>query len=310
MEIKRHGLAVAHATIACIFASILQLGLALAAEQPSTAANEPDEGVVEEILVCLSDGMEAVLLPDKVVCKRYLRGVKYLEYLSSWGPQWRAIFFRKDITKVPHKLEMPLKRDANEACKEEGPKDWRRLSEHAIKRIASKQDAKIDPFGIRIIGAVFCERLDLIGLDLTYALVIDGSIFRHGFEARNFHTRADFSFEKSVAFEKITISRSRVEGSIYGEDAYLESVQILDSEVHGSIILRRTILPKPAVFDTVSVTGELSVRESALTSFLLQFSKVGGVLDLTASQARCAYVISESEIEALFAVGAGFGTTN
>jgi hypothetical protein len=76
--------------------------------------------------------------------------------------------------------------------------------------------------------------------------------------------------------------------------------------VHGSLIFRQSVLLGPAIFDTVALSGELSVRESAFSYFLLQFSSVGGVLDLTKNRAHCAYNIRTSEIGDFVAVGAGF----
>ncbi|MFZ1885490.1 MAG: hypothetical protein WAU53_18305 [Rhodoplanes sp.] len=52
----------------------------------------------------------------------------------------------------------------------------------------------------------------------------------------------------------------------------------------------------------------LSIRASALSFFLTQFSSVGGLLELSHSEARCAYYINKTEIGFLAANRVGFGT--
>jgi hypothetical protein len=74
------------------------------------------------------------------------------------------------------------------------------------------------------------------------------------------------------------------------------------------MLFRDSVVFEPVILDTVDLAGELSLRNSFFTYFLLQFSKVGAELDLTKSQARCAYLVRKSEIGGLFAVNAGFGT--
>jgi hypothetical protein len=277
-----------HVSIVCAFA--------LASALPITSAraatpNKPvsDADVIQLIVSCVTAGQEAVLLREGVRCANYRDGAKSL-------PQ-----------------DTPLKIDADQICAapEGGSKDWRRLSGSAVKRVVNLTKASADPHGLRVIGAVFCERLDLAGLDLPYALVIDRSVFLDGFEARNVHVRGDLTFTGSLALgeDGVVITRSHVEGSIYGNDAFISKLRILDSKVDASLIFRGSRIVEPAIFDTVSVSGELSVQGAALSYLLLQFSKVGGVLDLTDSQARCAYRISKSEIGDLVAVSSGFGTS-
>jgi len=159
-------------------------------------------------------------------------------------------------------------------------------------------------------GAISCKALDLIGLSLPYSLVIDHSILVQGFEARNFQTKGDLSFDGGLIFGEFRVVRSRINGSIFAEKALIQKLQVLDSEISRSLILRESTFLEPAIFDTVTLSGELSVRDSEFPYFLLQFSKVGGVLDLTGSQARCSYQLRKNEIGDLVAIGAGFGKSS
>jgi hypothetical protein len=282
----------AHAKAALIVAATLQLTSTAAISDDHDALGGPDSAnseVIERIIGCSSVGTEAVLLREGVECKDYRQGEKFLDKASP---------------------EMPLGVDADRLCSElTDLKDWRRLPGNAIKRIVRSTNHRPDPRGIRILGAIFCEAVDLSGLDLSYALVMDRSVFLKGFEARNLHMRGDLSFDGSLALDAVTIMRSRIEGTVFGSDAYIKALQVLDSEIQGSLLFRRSMIAEPAIFDTVAVSGELSVRETSLSYLRLQFSKVGGVLDLTGAQARCAYRIMKSEIGDLIAVETGFGTS-
>lgn len=104
------------------------------------------------------------------------------------------------------------------------------------------------------------------------------------------------------------MARVHVDGTIFASGSLIEKMRLLDSEVHGSTLLRDTVILDLAAFDTVQLSGELSIRNSFFPYLLVQFSKIGGVLDLTGSQARCSYKIRKSEIGDIVAVDSGFGT--
>ena len=131
--------------------------------------------------------------------------------------------------------DMPFGVNITDVCQD--PQDQRRLSGNAIKAIAREHQSSVDPTGIRMLGAVFCDTLDLIGLDLPYSLVIDKSIFVKGIQARSFHTRGDFSMDESLITDQLFLARSHVDGTIFANKSLISQLQILDSQVAGSIIL-------------------------------------------------------------------------
>jgi hypothetical protein len=270
---------------------LLQIAWVSGTLNASPRINETDSAdadVIEQIVRCVAAAGEAVLLPQAVKCEEYRKG--------------------EDLLPV----DTPMNLNAEDVCKElaDKPKDLRKLSENAIKQIVRLATTSVDPRGIRILGAIFCKRLDLAGLDLPYSLVLDQSLFKDGFEARNFHTRGDLSFDRSLALGRVAIMRSRIDGTVFGRWANIKELHILDSEIKGSLLFRESVILNPAIFDTVSLSGELSIRKVKLSYLVLQFSKVAGVLDLTESRARCAYLIRKSEIRDLVAVQAGFGPSD
>jgi hypothetical protein len=117
----------------------------------TTPSVEANKTVIEQILSCLETGQEAVLLQkEPVQCAAFGKGAKLLERGA------------------------PKNVDVASACND--PADLRKLPGNAVKVLA-KHTSRIDPTGIRVIGAIFCQNLDLIGLDLPYSLVLDKSVF-------------------------------------------------------------------------------------------------------------------------------------
>lgn len=267
------------------------LALVLVPAQPGftqgIARSDINKMAVEAILDCLTKAQEAVMLRDKVECKGYQQGTGFLD---------------------EHSPDMPLNVvDSAAACAVDS-KDWRALSGDIIKVVAKKKPDDIDQKGIRIIGAIFCETLDLVGLELPYSLALDNSLFLKGIQGRSFRTRGDFSVDDSVIFGEFFLARAHVDGTVFARKALISKVRVLDAEVRGSLLFRDSLILELAAFDTVSLSGELSMRRALFPYLLIQFSKIGGVLDLTESQARCSYHLRKSEVGDLVAVHSGFGT--
>lgn len=275
---------------ATLFWPVASIVLTMLATKPALSSEYlPDfvrnADVIEVIKTCAVRGQEAVLsataLPD---CVPYGDGSKELEHRF---PQWAT-------DKIV----------ALQACMDETNKSV--LDPDAIKIIAGDPAKKVAPTGIRIVGAVLCDPLDLVGLSLSYSLMMDDSIFVKGIEARNFQTTGDLSFEGALIFGELSLFRAKIGGTIFGRYTLIQNPQFLDTDIHGALLLRQSVLIEPVMFDTVTVAGELSLRQSIFPYLLLQFSTIGSVLDLSYSQARCAYQIRKDEIGDLVAVGAGF----
>src|SRR5262249_5568813 len=74
------------------------------------------------------------------------------------------------------------------------------------------------------------------------------------------------------------------------------------------LLLSDSLLFDVAEFDRMTLAGDLTVRGSALSFLTMQHSKVGGILDLSYSEARCAYHVKKSELGYTFVVRTGFGS--
>jgi hypothetical protein len=251
------------------------------AQPPAETETEPDtdSAVIDRIVGCLAKGEEAVLRQKQPV---------------------ECAPFGKGADRIPAE-NINIASICNDSA------DQRRLSGNAIKLVASKKD-KINPIGIRVFGGVYCRRLDLVGLELPFSLALDKSVFKQGVQARSFRTQGDLSFDNSLMFGEFFLARVHVDGTLFADEAVIQRVRMLDAEVRGSALFRNSVILDLAAFDTVQLSGELSVRNALFPYLLVQFSRVGGVLDLTDSRARCAYKIRKNEIGDIAAVNTGFGT--
>ena len=272
------------------FAAVLFVpGAALHAQEASTN-NESD--LLTEIVACLENDQEAVLSPAYIDCKPYRKGSDSLT-----TPPYSF-----DIT------ECGKTGNSENARAERKVFDKRQLSANVIHRLMTDFKKKIGAHGIRILGAIFCEEVKIIGHELPFSLVLDESVFASGIEIRNIKIRGDVSVDGSLVFSHLKILRSQIEGSVFSDNSFITDLLITTSAIQGSVSFNASVLYGTTLFDSVSIETELSVRASALSVFMTQFSKIGGLLDLSHSEARCAYHINKSTVGYLLAKRVGFGT--
>jgi hypothetical protein len=268
-----------------MFAVAFNQGPARVSAQSAEVNSQVSNDSLDKIAGCLSVGEEALLLQVDIICKPYREGSDYLDREN---------------------LQTPFDIEPAKVCKD--PADRRRLNADAIKRIALKEDTHaVAPSGIRIIGAIFCDQLDLVGLELRYSLVLDRSLFKSGINARNFRTKGDFSIDDSVVLKVLWLVRARIDGTVFASSTFIQNLHALESEVQRSLLFRNSVLFGIVEFDNLTVSGELSVRQSALSRFLMQSSRIGTVLDLSGSEARCAYHIKMSDFGNIIATDVGLG---
>jgi hypothetical protein len=255
--------------------------------------------VSSKIVACLKVGMEAVLVPEwpSVVCATPMKGGEFLD-----GHE--ASTENKNQYAHPHKV------DVRKVCEEHH--DQRILGKDIIKKLVRQLAQDIDPIGMRIIGGIFCFGLDLSGLDIPYSLVLDRSIVGEGgqVDLRNFRTRGDLSMDNMVVYTGVRIRRSEISGSIYGERAFLNKLEIGDSVVKGSIKLDHSFIVETLNLENISVDGDVDISTSYFSALEVLKDKIDGVLDLSRSQSRCTYDVRKNKIRDMVAVQLGFGAAN
>ncbi|MGD9542146.1 MAG: hypothetical protein AB7V61_14600, partial [Methylocystis sp.] len=254
---------------------------------------EPQRGdTTSRIAACLMVGMEAVLIPDLkgVLCAPPKKGRLVLDQTIETGA--RRYPFVNTI-------------DADEICARR--RDARVLDRRIVKKIVQEKLSKIDPTGIRIIGGIYCDGVDLVGLDLPVSLVLDGSIFLNGIDIRNFRSRGDLAFDNSVSYESVQINRAEISGSIWLTFSFFNQLTISNVVVGGSLKIDHSVIPARLLVENVAINGDLDISTSYFSQLQLFKDKIGGVLDLSQSQAQCGFDIRKNEIGDLVASEFGFG---
>ncbi len=246
-------------------------------------ASQPGEANFQAIVSCLSQGREAVMVPQ-FHCEAYGVGAGFAQ-----------------------SGEMPLglpDANWNEVCRNKD--DPRHLPGDIIKRLAARKDA-IAPSGIRIIGGIFCGDIDLVGLDLPYSIVVDYALVNGNLDARNLRVRGDLSFEHTIILGNLLLNRAHVDGSVYGGWSFVDQLLVNDSQVDGTWWQSDSVMLSDTQFHRTSFSGDLRLDNSAFTQLSILSSNIGGTLGLNNSEARCAYHINSSSMNYFSASGAGFG---
>lgn len=265
------------------------------------------ELVSTKIIACLSRGLEAVMVPDHdgVLCASASRGRIYLDQIS--GKALDGLY------------EYPvIRRTISELCPgDRKGSDKRLISRSFIKELIRKSAADIDPRGLRVIGGVYCEGLDLVGLDLPFSIVLDKSVFtcvnssecdRSAVDIRNFRTKGDLSLDYIDAHVPILITRSEISGSLYGQDALLDSINVIDSTIHGSLNIYNSRATKQITVENSKVEGHVDFSRSFFSNLILIRNRMDGALDIVGTRARCSYDIRQNEIDDVIAAELGFGS--
>jgi hypothetical protein len=257
------------------------------------------ESSLQRIANCLTVGLEAVLTPENhgVACVAPNKGG---EYLDSTG---------KDGSEQP-KYPNPHKIDARAACAETqraSNPDKRLLPSSLIKELTQLAKDRIDPRGIRIIGGIYCDGLDLNGVNLSYSLILDRSIFNKDVEMKNARVNGDLSVDNAISYKSLVISRTTISGSLWGQVAFFKRLEIENSSIGGSVRLNGTIVASSLTIDNASIGGDLDVSASFFSNLEILRNSIKRVLDLGQSQARCSFDIRDNEIGNVLAIQLGFG---
>ena len=151
-----------HPPLVAVVAIVLSVTTAQAADRDFVPVNT-ETGKLPAIVQCLRQEKEAVLLSNGVECTDYRKGAAFL------------------VGQAPN---TPFNFDADRDCSKNSsrPADARHLSEDAIQRLLSDPKLTVRPSGTPIFGAIFCERVKLVGLELPFSLVLDKSVFAKGIE--------------------------------------------------------------------------------------------------------------------------------
>jgi hypothetical protein len=273
-----------HSIIAVLAATFFASPAHSQSAAPDAAAPKPDP-LVATIADCAHQGLEIVMLMTGPDCVARTKGPK------------------KKTSDVPFGIA-----DLDARCKDDNER--RKLGPEIIKQVvryADEQKQPIAPSGIRIIGAIFCDRLDLEGLDLPYSLVLDHSAFAAHLSGRNLKIRSDFSLDGSFLLWGLNLGRARIDGGFYARSSLIASITVADTEIKGSWHQQASLVSGNAIFRGLTLAGDMYFIGTGLTRLSLQASNIRGGLNLVLSEARCTYNIRENRLGFAYAHKFGLG---
>jgi hypothetical protein len=274
--------------LSAAFAETAAPGAPAAAQEQAVRLEAPKpEDIIEIITKCLHEGREVFMSHDEG---------------ATCVPRGRA-------GRLAQQSGMPFAiGDIKTACADPG--DRRQLSGDVVKRVlqtAVQKSLPIAPTGIRIIGALFCTELDIVGLDLPYSLVLDYSASEGRVFGRNLQIRGDLSIDGSFVQRGLVLTRSRISGSVYVENSFVGRVAVFDSQIQGSWHQTNSVVLGSAEFRGLTMSGDLGLAGSALSMVSVMSAQIAGGLVLNNSEARCAYHVRGSTFGYLFGETVGFG---
>ncbi|MFD2182180.1 hypothetical protein [Rhodoplanes azumiensis] len=235
---------------------------------------------VDAIATCLATGREMVMAPRP------------------------ACVPRGSGAAIAEKAGMPLgERDWSAACA--SADHPRRLPRDTVARLAG--DPAVARSGIRIVGALFCDGLDLADLDLPAPLMLDRAVVAGSVELRNLHLKGDLGLDNAVLLDTLRLDTVRVAGSVRLDRSFVRRLRVADTIVDGSWHQSTAIVFLDAHLVRLAVAGDLQLDRAAVSRLFVRAARVGGTLALDESEARCAVRIEASTLGALTARDAGFG---
>ena len=239
-----------------------------ASEEYSEICRPSGETLPARVLACLSRGLEAVMVPDYdgVLCAAVSRGRFFLDAAA-----------QKRVGSAPYLPAESIKLD--ELCATDRPSpDKRLIPRSLIKDLVRKSGVEIDPRGVRIIGGVYCEGLELSGVDMPFSLALDKSVFtctsstecrRSPIDIRNFRTKGDLSLDYIASHVSIRITRSDIAGSLYGQGAFFEKFYVGDSTIRGSVNLYDSFIVEEMTVENTKIEGHVDFSRNFFSHLVL-----------------------------------------
>jgi hypothetical protein len=201
--------------------------------------------------------------------------------------------------------ELPFNIDRHEINRICNDNDPRALSGDIIKRIVAH--SSLGHWGIRLIGGVYCDTVDLVGLELQHSLILDKAVFRRGIAARNLHVKGDFSIDDGLIFGDLNLNRARIDGSFYHGYGFIEREFISDTRIEGTWHQSGTVIFNDAQFRLLALSGDVDLSDSAIGHFSMDGSQIRGGLILNDSEVRCRFDVKTSDVGYILAERTGFG---
>jgi hypothetical protein len=159
-------------------------------------------------------------------------------------------------------------------------------------------DPRLGPgrWPIALIGAIFCDELNVVGFDLKRSLVFDHSVFLQNVLIRNFTSELNLSFNDVRAGQTITVIRAHLKGGLFANEADINSLEIVESTADLSVDLARSLYPGMLKIERTKSKGNLGLDDVVLNGLEIHDSEIGANLTLKRAILLAAARVDRSEV--------------
>src|SRR5262245_3927351 len=134
--------------------------------------------------------------------------------------------------------------------------------------------------GVRIEGARFTERVDLVNAELKHELWLNRCLLEQGADFSGAKSAHLLSFDRSKANGQFTANWSRIDESLYMRDARFADIAMESAHIGGMLRLDRSTVSGPVNMAMLKVDSALEMRKSQFAEIDLGGAHIGGVLAL------------------------------
>lgn len=179
------------------------------------------------------------------------------------------------------------------------PLSKRVLSSRFLETIISDPtyQAQIGPTGIRIVGAVFLERLILENIEIKDNLVLDRSIFRKGIDLDGASAAFNISLDQAIICETLTLKRSNISGELFIRGGTTGSIEAVDATIGKGINADNASVLYLFWLDRAKIGRLFSATESLLSHVIARSTVFDGDVLFDHTRIRCRFALSGSTID-------------
>jgi hypothetical protein len=134
--------------------------------------------------------------------------------------------------------------------------------------------------GVRIIGARFTERIDLVNAELKHELWLNRCLLEQGVDVSGAKSTNLLSFDGSKVTGAFTMDGSRIEDDVFMRNARFAGITMPGTHIRGALELNGSTVTGELNLDHLTVDNSLLISKAKLEKVVLVIAHIGGVLGL------------------------------
>jgi hypothetical protein len=149
--------------------------------------------------------------------------------------------------------------------------------------LEDKYRAVLPRRGVRIEGARFTERVDLVNADLKHELWLNRCLLEQGADFSGAKSTHLLSFDRSKVNHEFTANWSRIDESLNMRDARFADIAMESAHIGGMLRLDRSTVTGKLDLDELHVDSSLVMSDARVADIAVKSAHIGGMLRLDRS---------------------------